>query len=229
MILSEHVRDIALSATPPSGTPTTLNLSLILDPVQGPTLVDTGFPGMLELLRAALAAEGVALADIRRVLVTHHDLDHIGLLPDVVRESGAEVWASAAEVPFVQGQQSPQKRPAAPPLGGLEEICVSRVLEDGEVLDLAGGVRVVATPGHTVGHLSFLVEKDGVLISGDALTSQDGTLHGPNPQFTPDLPQAARSVRALAALAPAGIQTYHGGFVSRDAAEQLRALPADAE
>lgn len=103
MILSEHVRDIALSATPPSGTPTTLNLSLILDPVQGPTLVDTGFPGMLELLRAALAAEGVALADIRRVLVTHHDLDHIGLLPDVVRESGAEVWASAAEVPFVQG------------------------------------------------------------------------------------------------------------------------------
>lgn len=220
----EHVRDIALTATPPSGTPMTLHLSLILDPQEGPTLVDTGFPGMLEALRTALAAEGVALADLKRVLVTHHDLDHIGLLPDVVRESGAEVWASAGEVPFVQGEQSSQKRPGMPPLAGLSDIKVDRVLQDGEVLPLAGGVRVLATPGHTVGHTSFLVEQGGVLIAGDALTSEEGTLHGFNPQFTPDQPLAQQSVQRLAEHADQvqGIQTYHGGYVAEDAAGQLR-------
>lgn len=229
MSLSQHVRDIALKATPPSGTPMTLHLSLILDPVEGPTLVDTGFPGMLELLRAALQAEGVALGDVRRVLVTHHDLDHIGLLPDVVRESGAQVWASAAEVSFVQGEQAPQKRPGTPPLSGLPDIRVSRVLGDGEVLPLAGGVRVLATPGHTVGHTSFLVEQDGVLITGDALTSEDGTLNSFNPQFTPDQSLARQSVRRLAEHSGAVrvIQTYHGGSVSEDAAGQLRRVAGE--
>lgn len=234
MRLSEHVYSLALHTTTPAGQPMTLHLAAITDPTGGLTLVDAGLPGMEEALRAALEHDGLDLSALRRVIVTHHDLDHIGGLPAVVRETGAEVWTSAQEVPFVQGEASPQKRPGTPPFGALKALRVARVLRGGELLPLAGGVRVVATPGHTVGHLSLYVEADGVLIAGDALTSEGGTLHGPNPQFTPDLPLATRSVGRLADL-PAtgksvtGILTYHGGYVSRDAAGQLRALPTAAE
>jgi glyoxylase-like metal-dependent hydrolase (beta-lactamase superfamily II) len=224
MKLSEHVHDVVLNAKLPNGHAMPLHLSLITDPVHGATLIDTGVPGMLDELRAALLAEGVELKDIRRVLVSHHDLDHVGLLAEVVRESGAQVWTSAGEQPFVEGAQSPQKQPGTPPLEALKGIRVSRVLQDGERLELAGGVRVVATPGHTVGHLSFLVEQDGVLISGDALTSDGGVLGGPNPQYTADVPGAQKSVDNLVTLPITSIQTYHGGYVSADAMVQLQRL-----
>lgn len=229
MRLSEHVYSLVLETITPAGQSMSLNLAAITDPQGGLTLVDAGLPGMEEALRAALEQDGLDLSALRRVIVTHHDLDHIGGLPAVVRETGAEVWTSADERPFVQGEVSPQKRPGTPPFEALKALRVARVLQDGEVLPLAGGVRVVATPGHTVGHLSLYVEADGVLIAGDALTSEDGTLHGPNPQFTPDAPLATRSVGKLADLPVTGILTYHGGFVSEDAAGQLRALPAATE
>lgn len=229
MRLSEHVYSLVLETTTPAGQSMSLNLAAITDPQGGLTLVDAGLPGMEEALRAALEQDGLDLSALRRVIVTHHDLDHIGGLPAVVRETGAEVWTSADERPFVQGEVSPQKRPGTPPFEALKALRVARVLQDGEVLPLAGGVRVVATPGHTVGHLSLYVEADGVLIAGDALTSEDGTLHGPNPQFTPDAPLATRSVGKLADLPVTGILTYHGGFVSEDVAGQLRALPAATE
>jgi glyoxylase-like metal-dependent hydrolase (beta-lactamase superfamily II) len=223
MKLSEHVHDLMLEMQLPGGV-MPLHLSLITDPVQGASLVDTGVPGSLDQLRAALQAEGVKLEDIKRVLVSHHDTDHIGLLADVVRESGAEIWTSASEQPFVQGEQSPQKHPTVPPLKSLSGLRVSRVLHDNEVLDLAGGVRVIATPGHTVGHLSFLVERDGVLIAGDALTSEEGILHGPHPLYSADVPLAMESVQKLSKVPLSSIQTYHGGYVAEQAAEQLTHL-----
>ncbi len=67
-----------------------------------------------------------------------------------------------------------QARFANPP-----RAAVTRVLRDGEVLDLVGGVKVVATPGQTVGHLNLFLVRDGVLITGDAMTSAGGQLNGP--------------------------------------------------
>ena len=95
-------------------------------------------------------------------------------------------------------------------------------LEDGERLDPAGGIRVIFTPGHTPGHLSLYLENSKILISGDALTSQDGTLNGPNPVMTLDRQTAGESVRKLAELDVQTIVCYHGGVVSDDASGQLR-------
>ena len=226
-----------------------LNLSLILDPNHGPTLVDTGIPGLLGSIQEALQAEGVALTSVQTVLITHHDLDHIGTLPEVVEATGAEVLASADEVPYIQDGRRGQK---LPPLEAVPQILegapeaqrdamravftreprrtpVAHTFADGEVLDFVGGVRVVFTPGHTAGHTSFFLERSRVLIAGDALSARDGQLAGPPERATPDLPTAYASVRKLAALNPAAIVCYHGGLVSEDAAGQLQRLAETLE
>ena len=206
------------------------------------TLVDAGLPGMLDAITAELAQAGYALGQVRRVVVTHHDLDHIGSLEDVVRATGAEVYALEDEVPYVTGERRAQKLPSpeqaqvmlqdpqlSPTMRAMltrepVRVSVQRRLQDGDLLP--GGVRVIATPGHSTGHLSLLVPGGNILISGDALTSQDGTLSGPLPRATPDLARAHDSVRRLAQEDVQTIVTYHGGVVSGDAGGQLRALAA---
>ena len=207
------------------------NASLILDAAQGATLVDTGLPGQTGAIADLLAEAGVRLSDLRRIILTHQDIDHVGSLHDLARASGARVLAHSVETPYIDGTQPPRfARPEIlaqrPEMRALAErfqfTPVDEQLEDGARLDLAGGVRVVFTPGHTPGHMCLYLERSKILIAGDALTSNEGQLAGPNPAATSDMPTASRSVRRLAELDVRAIVCYHGGVVSREANEQLR-------
>ena len=73
------------------GRPGTLNVCLLVAEDGCATLVDTGFPGVVEALRATLTETGIAERSVRRVIVTHHHGDHTGGLPEVVAMSGADV------------------------------------------------------------------------------------------------------------------------------------------
>jgi glyoxylase-like metal-dependent hydrolase (beta-lactamase superfamily II) len=66
-------------------------------------------------------------------------------------------------------QRRPQRREA---LERLEPLGVDEHLEDGDRLDIAGGARVIFTPGHTPGHLSLYLERPKVLVAADALTAE---------------------------------------------------------
>lgn len=216
-----------------NGQAAVFNLSLITDATQGPTLVDTGVPGQASAITGALAELGFELRDLRRIILTHQDHDHIGSLAELARLSGAAILAGADEADAIDGTVLPRfalpetliQRPE------LREVVaqyrptpVDVRLADGERLDLAGGVRVIFTPGHTPGHIALFLERSRTLITGDALRAEDGRLLGPNPAFTPDAVRAAASVRALAALDVAAIVCYHGGLVREDAGGQLRRL-----
>ena len=60
------------------------------------------------------------------------------------------------------------------------------------------------------------------MVARDALTAEGGSLNGPNPSMTLDVPEATRSVRRLAELDVETIVCYHGGVVGEDANGQLR-------
>jgi glyoxylase-like metal-dependent hydrolase (beta-lactamase superfamily II) len=209
-----------------------LNLTLILDDDNGNTLVDAGLPGQEEAIGAALGnAGGIGVRDLRRIIFTHQDLDHVGSGAALVRQSGARVLAHPADAPYIEGELRPikvtpemlERRPQMREvLERLEPVRVEEYLEEGARLELAGGIRVIFTPGHTPGHLSLYLERPKVLIAGDALTAEGGHLNGPNPSATPDVGEAARSVRRLEELDVETIVCYRGGVVGEDANGQLR-------
>jgi glyoxylase-like metal-dependent hydrolase (beta-lactamase superfamily II) len=215
----------------------TMNLSVILDPEKGATLVDTGLPGQAAMILEKLAAEGVPQNDLKRILITHQDVDHIGSLKALKEATGATVLALDVEIPYIDGTLPGYKIP--PPerleqnpefkamLDALESCAVDVALKDGEVLDLAGGVTVIATPGHTLGHISLLLNRSRALITGDALTSSGGTLTGPMEMATPDMATAKESIKKLANLDVEQILTYHGGMVDQDGKGQLKRVAAE--
>jgi glyoxylase-like metal-dependent hydrolase (beta-lactamase superfamily II) len=212
-----------------------LNLTLILDAAQGPTLVDAALPGQLDAIGAALGEAGLGVADLKRIILTHQDIDHVGSLPELVETSGAHVLAHEVEVPYIAGDEKPRfDRPdfhqmfpgAAALLERLKQVRIEE-LPDGARVDIAGGVRVVATPGHTVGHMCLYLERTRTVIAGDALTSEEGRLQGPSERATADMPEAVRSVARLAELDVDAIVCYHGGVVDEDAGGQLRRIAAE--
>jgi glyoxylase-like metal-dependent hydrolase (beta-lactamase superfamily II) len=232
MKLNDDIYMLALTMNM-NGQSREFNPILILDARHGPTLVDTGLPGQASAIDAALAEAGLRMQDLKRIIITHQDLDHVGSLYDLVRASGARVLAHAIEFAYIDGTRRPIKwtpdlLEQMPQMRALIEnwrpAAVDEHLQDGARLDLAGGVRIVFTPGHTPGHISLYLERTKTLLAGDALLADDGRLTGPNPSplVTPDLALAHQSVRKLAQLDVQTIVCYHGGVIRVDANEQLR-------
>ncbi len=166
-------------------------------------VVDTGVGGSAEAIGSVLADAGRGWGDVRHVVLTHKHPDHVGSVG-----GGARAGSERHRV----------RRPRRP--AGRRRTTSAEALADG---DDVLGLRIVATPGHTAGHLAVFDEGTGVLVAGDALNN-DGRLSGSNPQFTEDEAAAADSVRALARLAPRAILVGHGAPVLDGAADALREL-----
>jgi glyoxylase-like metal-dependent hydrolase (beta-lactamase superfamily II) len=196
------------------------------DLVGGPTLllgedevvvIDTGVPGADADILAALAELGREPQEVRHVLITHADGDHVGGLAALVAASGARVYASEHEADVIEGR-APSRNGETREWGRVDER-----VRPGDTLPVHGGIEVIDTAGHTLGHVSYFLPEDGVLVAGDCVSNRDG-LAGSPPQLTADEAQARETVRTLAALAPRTLCVGHGPSLVGDAAERLAEL-----
>lgn len=198
------------------------NPYLIVD-ADGLTLIDTGLPRSENKILRYVRDLGHAPGDLTRILITHADMDHVGSLAALKAASAARVYASAIEAAaFATGHPSRplQRRGLSRWLFSFvgrflkpQPTQVDEILKGGDILPILGGLRVVATPGHTPGHLSFFAPSVGILFAGDSLIVQNGTLHGSRPALTWDLAKADEAVRVQAALAPRIVCAGHGPIV----------------
>ena len=202
------------------GRPFPVHASVIWDGTEA-TLVDAGIPGQLERIRSALDALGIPFEAVARVLITHQDRDHIGSLPELIAAAGGRIEVMCHEVgkPYLEG-----RTPLAKSGTLATPVAVDRTFRDGELLPIAGGLRVVYTPGHTPDHASFYHEPSRTLVSGDALTAQDGVLLPFHPDFTADKAEATRSIAKLAELEIDTVIAYHGGVCVGNIRERLQEI-----
>ncbi len=187
---------------------------VILHERAGPILVDTGVGGPERWLtdwrvvnvRAAdaLAAHDLIPGDVRIVVNTHLHFDHCGQ-NSVFRHA-----------PFyVQRAELERARRESKPLTDWFDFAGARFeLLDGEA-EIAAGVRVVPTPGHTAGHQSVLVtteEGDHVMIGDAAYTATlyaDPERERLPPGQASDRDAWRRSLRQIHELRPAAVHFCH--------------------
>ncbi len=154
-----------------------VNGFLLRDPDGQVTLIDMGLSSSGPKVIAAVRSIGSDPRDVTRLLLTHAHPDHVGGAAYVSRETGRPVDVHAADAEFARAGTQPPADPSSR-LGRLirllpgpkvEPVTIGEELSDDQVVPVAGGIRVVHTPGHSPGHASFLHEESGVLITGDAI------------------------------------------------------------
>ncbi|MGA8046509.1 MAG: MBL fold metallo-hydrolase, partial [Dermatophilaceae bacterium] len=164
--------------------------------------------------------------DLKRIIITHADPDHVGALADLAAASGAQIYASPIEAqPIAAGRAS---RPLPSWLARVvvkilrtKPARVDQLVDDGQELPIGGGLRVVGTPGHTPGHLSLYVPASGVLFCGDSMEAgRDGRLRRAPGARTWDEEKAIESVETQQALGAEIVCPGHGPVV-RPAAEKF--------
>jgi glyoxylase-like metal-dependent hydrolase (beta-lactamase superfamily II) len=169
-------------------------------------IVDTGTAGSAGRIGEALVAAGVDWPQVAHVILTHKHGDHAGSIAGVLQEAAdATAYAGEADIP---GIDSPKPLTA---------------VADGEMVF---GLRIVATPGHTAGHIAVLDEAGGILVAGDALGTTGGTLAGSNPSFTEDAAAAKASIVKMGALMFETLLVGHGEPILEGASAQVAALGA---
>jgi glyoxylase-like metal-dependent hydrolase (beta-lactamase superfamily II) len=202
----------------------------VVEADDGLVLVDTGTPGKIGKIDGALRDIGRSVEDIRTILLTHWHYDHIGTLGEIVKRSGATVLAHFLDAGVIDGSVPPQltwiMKLTAPILGKPSLAPVDRQV-DGDGPTGVPGVTALHTPGHTRGHLSYLLERHGgVLFAGDVATNMSGRVRRPPKPVTPDMPTNEASMRRLAELEFDTVVFGHGKALVGGAAAKFRECAA---
>lgn len=209
----------------------TIYPSLLVDAHQM-ILVDCGYIGALPIVESELRKLGISIGQLTGLVITHHDHDHMGAAAALLRANPAiTVYASTRETPYITAAEKPLRLRQAEELQKnlpqeqqgfgkafcemlrcVEPVAVDVCVEDGTQLDWCGGCTFITTPGHTPGHVSLYLERESVIITGDAFALEQGKPVIANPQFTLDIKQAEQSMRKLLGLPADTYYCYHGGI-----------------
>ena len=209
-----------------------VNMYLIVDE-DGLTLIDAGFGRDGRKVLGAIAQLGYAPQDLKRILITHCDCDHVGGVKALKAKTGARVYASPAEAQAMAAGKASREMRQDTLDGKLFRLVgflftfipatADETLSDGMTLPALGGLRVIGTPGHTPEHMSFFAPSAGILFCGDSLVARNGVLHVSSGTNTWDEAEAVESARAQASLGATVVCSGHGSVI-KDAVGKFRQI-----
>ena len=195
----------------------------------GLTIVDTGLPRSEKKILAYVSSLGKSAGEVKRIILTHSDLDHVGSLTALQRATGARTYTSQIEADAIAtGQPSRQITSSGfslrrilfalvGPFFKAKPFQVDEILAESQTLPVLGGLRVVETHGHTPGHISLFAPAVEVLFCGDSMVTDENGIHGSRPAVTWDSDQAKESVRKQAELGASIVCSGHGPVVKEAA------------
>lgn len=209
------------------------------------TVIDAGLPGLWSDLLRELESMGRTPSDIKALLLTHGDVDHVGFAERLRREHGVPVYVGAADAAEARGEVPKPDAPRDPirigPMvgflwyglthGGLRRKPLKEVtpIDGAGTLDVPGSPVVLPLPGHTPGSVAYHVPTVDAIFMGDAMTTRsvvsgiEGPALGP---FTVDPQQAVTSLDSLDGLQAKWVLPGHGDAWPGGLAEALRLIRA---
>lgn len=219
-----------------------VNSYLVVD-AGGVTIIDAGLPRYWKLLNDELAGIGRTLDDVRALILTHGDSDHIGFAARLSREKGIPAYLHPAdddrarlEVKKPSSGWGPIK---AGPLAGflwysaregglrIRPAGELRAIEDGRVLDVPGSPRIIHVPGHTPGSVAVHVPSCDALFLGDTMTTRNVLTGatGPKPApFTLEPGQALASLDRIEGVDATWVLPGHGPAWDGGVTEAVRLI-----
>ncbi len=215
---ARYVRDVAEIQL------TRVKAHLVLEPELA--LIDCGYAGSRERIARAITAHGRSIEDLVRVVITHGHPDHAGSarglaeagVPILIHPADAEglrtTWGDALRKPS-RGRVFSAMTPEPPEVVPIE---------DGDLLPMLGGLRVVHTPGHTPGSVCLYGARDRVLFVGDTLQRRFGHVSFASALYSDDHAAARRAVQRLAELDVATIIFSHFAPLEERAGDVLADL-----
>ena len=177
----------------------------------GKVAVDAAFPTAWEQVEPHLA-------DLRAIVITHAHVDHLGFAEKARQEAGVQVYVPEADAQLARHPLRYAKSERVPLLylrhlptvrlywralkaGAMRGKALRdfRTYRNGD--SLPGGLRAVATPGHTDGHMALHLADRSVLFAGDAIAATGATtlLSGHGPAWTEGAAEAAELARQAGA------------------------------
>lgn len=190
-------------------------------------LIDAGVAGCEDSIIAYMGQIGRSPDEIDALFLTHAHPDHIGGASALRRITGCNVYAPEAEREWIEDigvQFAERPIPNFYTLAG-DSVTVDVPVREGSIIRPAEGVtiRVLNTPGHSAGSVSYVLEEAGAVFTGDAIPAQDDL-----PILT-DISRSMQSILTLQTLehirycCPAWDQIYEGSQIT-EALRRSKAL-----
>lgn len=205
----------------------------LLDGGEQLTLIDTGTSGHgMEILKTIDRA-GLDSRRLDSIIITHLHGDHTGSLAELRRLRAVKVYAHEAEADAIEegrilrastpGPSFPASIAVTLLLKGSgskqQEGCpVDMRLKGDEQLKLGGGVHIIASPGHTKGHICCLLPREGILLTGDAAW---GGSRPSVPVLFEDRKKGLETLRQLGSMDFETAYFSHGRAISKNASQKF--------
>lgn len=193
-------------------------------------LIDSAYPGQFEILKAEVE-KYIDIKKLRGLVITHHDIDHVGNAKAFKELLGDNltIYSTDVEADYISGEKTPLKIVKLDAnKENLDEatkgfldflktgfaasfVKVDQTFKAGDRLPIFEEVETLDMPGHTIGHICVYIRDQKTLLTGDAIALEEGKLVRVNDFYNHDIEQAKKSLEKLRTLDIEKVLCYHGG------------------